>query len=352
MPRRSDGDGSSGMPSPGASLSGRSPFSPRGWDGWGPSPPAVKRAKTLGRQFVEIPAGSFRMRRTPGDTDENAPPEEVLVDAFLIQKTEVPFHLWQEVRLWGEKRGYTDLHWGAGRDADYPVIWIQWFDVMKWCNAWSEKEGLKPCYYVSTRFDKSQVYRTNDIHLRIEWVDWTANGYRLPTEAEWEKAARGGVYDTRFFWGDTITHDHADYRSHDNVPYDLSPTPEFHPRFNATKMPFASPIASFPPNPYGLYDTSGILWEWTWDAYDPKGHLIPRAPNPRGAKELTSGRVLKSGCWNVSAYFVRPTHRRGFGPEGYDPFLGFRCARTAIPTHNPTIRRPAPDGPASGVIRE
>jgi len=340
------------MPSPGASLSGRSPFSPRGWDGWGPSPPAVKRAKTLGRQFVEIPAGSFRMRRTPGDTDENAPPEEVLVDAFLIQKTEVPFHLWQEVRLWGEKRGYTDLHWGAGRDADYPVIWIQWFDVMKWCNAWSEKEGLKPCYYVSTRFDKSQVYRTNDIHLRIEWVDWTANGYRLPTEAEWEKAARGGVYDTRFFWGDTITHDHADYRSHDNVPYDLSPTPEFHPRFNATKMPFASPIASFPPNPYGLYDTSGILWEWTWDAYDPKGHLIPRAPNPRGAKELTSGRVLKNGCWNVSAYFVRPTQRRGFGPEGYDPFLGFRCARTAIPTHNPTIRRPAPDGPASGVIRE
>jgi len=290
-------------------------------------PPSVARAVSLGGQFVDIPGGPFLMGRNSGDSDTNAPQVEVTVDAFQIQRTEVPFHLWTEVRDWALQHGYSDLNTGSGRDADYPVIWVQWFDAVKWCNAWSEKEGLKPCYHLGPRFEKSQVYRTNDVHIRSEWVDWTANGYRLPTEAEWEKAARGGVEGFRYFWGDTITHDNANYRSVGDLPYDLSPTQEFHPRYSATKMPFASPIGSFPPNAFGLYDTSGNLWEWTWDAYDPTGYRVPPPPNPRGAPVYLAGRVIKGGCWNNSAYHARPTFRGGHGAEGHDPFLGFRCAR-------------------------
>jgi formylglycine-generating enzyme required for sulfatase activity len=289
--------------------------------------PQVQRATSLGRRFVEIPGGSFLMGRNAGDSDVNAPQAEVTIDPFLIQSTEVPLHLWNEVRNWAQKNGYPDLNPGTGRGADHPVIWVQWFDAVKWCNAWSEKEGLKPFYHISPRFERSQVYRTNDIQVRVDWVDWTADGYRLPTEAEWEKAARGGMSASRYFWGDTITHDNANYRSLKDPSYDLSPTQEFHPRFSATKMPFTSPIGSFAPNAFGLHDTSGNVWEWTWDAYDPEGHRIPPAPNPRGAPVESTGRVIKGGCWNNSAHHARPTFRGGHGAQGFDPYLGFRCAR-------------------------
>jgi formylglycine-generating enzyme required for sulfatase activity len=165
--------------------------------------------------FALIPAGAFTMGRTSGDTESDAPPVTVTVSAFYMGKYEVTKALWDEVRIWGAANGYTDLRTGGGKASNHPVHTISWFDMVKWCNARSQKDGLTPVYTVS-----GAVMKTG---TTAPVANWSANGYRLPTEAEWEKAARGGVSGKRFPQGtDTISHSQANYRANSNFSYDLS----------------------------------------------------------------------------------------------------------------------------------
>jgi formylglycine-generating enzyme required for sulfatase activity len=103
---------------------------------------------------------------------------------------------------------YTDLAAGNGfypsKGANHPVHSITWYDMVKWCNARSEKDGLTPCYTLS-----GSVYRTSYSDDVV--CNWAANGYRLPSEAEWEKAARGDLSGKRFPWGDRISQSQANY---------------------------------------------------------------------------------------------------------------------------------------------
>lgn len=110
---------------------------------------------------------------------------------------------------------------------------------MKWANARSEKEGLVPCYY--TDDTQTTVYRTGTVDVQNDWVKWIACGYRLPTEVEWEKAARGGAAGHRYPWSATDAIDHS------RANYDSGGT---------------TPVGSFAPNGYGLYDMAGNVWEW------------------------------------------------------------------------------------------
>ncbi len=271
-----------------------------------------------------IPAGSFTMGRTNGDTDiTDAPPVSVYVSSFYMAKFEVTKALWDEVRTWGLANGYTDLQTGAGKAADHPVHSISWYAVVKWCNARSQKEGRTPCYSVS-----SVIYKTGDSDAVT--CNWSASGYRLPTEAEWEKAARGGVSGQRFPWGDTITHSQANYSSDNSKSYDVSPIRGYHPIYTTGSTPYTSPVGSFPANGYGLHDMVGSVWDYCWDWYS-ASYYVNAASDPRGPNS-GSFRVGRGGGWGYGANYCRAADRVYGTPSiNYDDSLGFRPARSLVP---------------------
>lgn len=273
--------------------------------------------------FSYIPGGSFTMGRTSGDTDANAPSITVAVNPFYLQQTETTKALWDEVRTWAVVNGYTDLVAGAGKSADHPVQTVSWWEVLKWCNARSEKEGLTPVYAVG-----GNVMRTGTVDPE---VNWSANGYRLPTEAEWEKAARGGVNGKRFPWGtDTISHADANFFNDGGEPYQ-SGTSGHHPTYATGGLPYTSPVRSFAANGYGLNDMAGNVWEWCWDWFGSDYYATSDGTlNPRGPEAGTT-RVFRGGSWNVSvASLARCANRGAITPDKAFNNVGFRVARSSM----------------------
>jgi formylglycine-generating enzyme required for sulfatase activity len=285
-----------------------------------------------------IPQGSFTMGNalTMGNDLDiliDAPTRTVTLDAFYMGKYEVTKAEWDEVCTWGLSNGYTDLSAGSGKASTHPVQSISWYDMVKWCNARSQKEGLTPVYYTDDA--QTTIYKTGAVNVNNAQVNWTANGYRLPTEAEWEKAARGGLSGKRFPWGDTISHSQANYYAYvnyyslSNYRYDLSAggLDNYHPTYATGSTPYTSPVGAFPANGYGLYDMAGNVWEWCWDWYGT--YAAGSQINPRG---LTSGtsRVGRGGGWRNTggAAYCRVAFR---GNPNYENSVGFRVVRSSVP---------------------
>jgi formylglycine-generating enzyme len=277
-----------------------------------PVPPKPSNAPAAA--MVLIPAGSFTMGDTfsEGSPDER-PTHEVTVRAFYMDKYEVTKALWDDVYHWATNHGYHFDNRGFGKAANHPVLFVSWYDAVKWCNARSEKEGKNPAYYTSAVH--TDVYRSGQIDLENDGVKWE-QGYRLPTEAEWEKAARGGVSGKRFPWGDTITHSNANYDSSTNNAYDTSSTRGAHPKFKDGTTIYTSPVGTFAANGYGLYDVVGNVSEWCWDWFRPD--YSTTQTDPRGpAKWGPAYRVVRGG--------FRTASRDQFKPVGIS-FIGFRTA--------------------------
>jgi formylglycine-generating enzyme required for sulfatase activity len=271
-----------------------------------------------------IPAGSFTM----GDTLNGwtyAIPTNVTVSAFLMDTNLVSLSQWQAVYSYATNHGYNFDYVGSGKAANHPVQTVSWYDVVKWSNARSQQAGLTPVYYTNAAL--TQVYTSGDVDA--VYANWSVSGYRLPTEAEWEKAARGGLSGQRFPWGDTISESQANYNSDpSSYSYDLGPS-----GYNSIGiiggMPYTSPVGSFAPNAYGLFDMGGNVWEWCWDWYGtPYGQ--PTTTNPTGPA-TGSLRVFRGGSWTQPPDDAGCAQRGAFGAgapvKGPDDLLGFRCVR-------------------------
>jgi formylglycine-generating enzyme len=277
--------------------------------------------------MVLIPAGSFTMGDTfsEGNSAE-LPLHTVYVSAFFMDRNEVTKALWDDVYQWATNHGYSFDNAGLGKAANHPVHTINWYDAVKWCNARSEKDGRVPAYFTSAA--QTTVYRTGQTNVQNEWVKWD-RGYRLPTEAEWEKAARGGASGHRFPWGNTISWSQANYYTYlsGSYPYDVNSASGYHPTFNDAVYPYTSPVGYFAPNGYGLYDMTGNVWECCWDWYSGTYYSSSPTTDPRGPSGALSARVLRGGSWEFDAYFARCAFRIGLILLRADDYIGFRCVR-------------------------
>ncbi|MBE7504522.1 MAG: SUMF1/EgtB/PvdO family nonheme iron enzyme [Verrucomicrobiales bacterium] len=268
--------------------------------------------------MVLIPAGTFQMggNLNDGGPDE-LPVHSVYVSSFFMDRSEVSRSLYDEVYQWATNHNYAFERLGLGEAGHHPVQGITWFDAMKWCNARSEKEGRTPAYRIGPL-----VYRTGSEYPSVDW----RNGYRLPTEAEWEKAARGGLRGMRFPFGNTIAHSQANYNSRNDYAYDVSPTVGYHPSCDGWSRACTTPGQYFPDNGYGLYGMAGNVGELCWDFYEADYYTSSPVSDPRGPP-WGAYAVIRGGGWYEDASMCRVANRHYRFAWGGDisSGVGFRC---------------------------
>lgn len=258
------------------------------------------------QMMIFVQGGTFLMGSDSGRSTEK-PIHSVTVSSFSIENNEVTYERWVDVREWALSNGYTDLpvgRNGTNGTTNHPVTEVNWYDVVKWCNARSEKDGLNAVYFADS--SQTTVYRSGQIDIAAVDVKWTANGYRLPTEAEWEFAAQGGI------------------KSHGDA-YSGSNTIDTVAWYSANSANNTHPVGTKAPNDLGLFDISGNVWEWCWDWYGPYSNRAQT--NPQGP---TSGshRLLRGGSWDVDALYCRVPNRFDYFPSNRHYVVGFRCVKT------------------------
>ena len=280
----------------------------------------VNNSSGLPSGMVLIPyGGPFTMGDPFGGRADAKMVTNVLISPFYMDANLVTWAQWQGVYGYATNHGYTFVHPGAGKGATHPVQTVDWYDVVKWCNARSEQAGKLPVYYTDAGL--TVVYRSGEV---TPYANWSAKGYRLPTEAEWEKAARGGLAGQRFPWGNLISQTNANYYGNTaSYAYDLGPN-GYNPNGSiGGTFPATSPAGSFASNGYGLYDMAGNVFQWCWDWY---GMPYAGGSDPHG---MASGslRVLRGGAWNVSAFNSQCAYRNDDYPGFASSLIGFRCVR-------------------------
>lgn len=292
----------------------------------------------LDREMVLVPGGKFTMGENNAGIAFFAPAHRVHLDAFYIDKFEVTRGDWKKVAVWANAHGYDlpetlpELDHVPG-DA-HPATPVTWYEAVKWCNARSEMEGLVPAYYLDT--NGSEVYRKGTHDLSNAHVNWSGNGYRLPTEAQWEYAARGGLEGKIYPWGneEMISRGNS-WQNLLAVGAKDSPHPITRPvgYFNGNQTVPDGYVAEDMANAYGLYDMAGNVLEWVWDwssQYEAIEDYEPKGPD---APPTVQNRVLRGGSWWNNSVDSSVFYRSPFPPNGDDPYgaNGFRTLRPAHP---------------------
>jgi len=308
----------------------------------------VKAHETGSSAMVLVPGGTFRMgnARSINDvepdnrqlTTNELPVHQVTLSSYWIGKYEGTYPLWVRVRDWGRANGYefeNEGREGYGQSqttatpqansidedapaamasttptfSEQPVVMINWYDMVKWCNAYSQMQGLTPCYYTGSAF--RTVYKTGRKDLTPQLVNWNANGYRLPTEAEWELAAKGGAA-----------------RAANPFAYAGGDNPDEVAWYDKNSGDATHFVGTKRPNQLGIHDMSGNVWEWCFDWYASHGAMAQVDPRGPATGQV---RVLRGG-----GYFYSPDGLRSSLRDSVDPGLrvslayglGFRLVRS------------------------
>ncbi len=271
-------------------------------EGWDPSPIVT------GNYMIPVPApvtidvsgGSFNMGDAFGDgTADVLPIHQVTVNAFKIGKYEVNQSEWLSIM------GTNPSSW---IDYNRPVDNVTWYSVMAYCNKLSIKEGFTPCYtYTGFGTNPSTWPLGWNVGVHNNFVcDFTANGYRLPTEAEWEYAAKGGAQASQFEFAGS------------NAIADVT-------WFLDNSLGASHSVGQKTANAVGAFDMSGNVWEYCWDWFSDYNSAVQN--NPVGPDNGTK-RVIRGGCWYNSRGFCRVATRGFYTPQLFDYGIGFRVCRT------------------------
>ena len=288
--------------------------------------------------MVAIPAGKFTMGSPESDEealDHERPQRTAYVPGFEIMRYPVTRGLhaeimagWEPPNSHGmqpeERRRFPLPDELADNEGNLPMVLVTWLDAIEFCNRLSQKQGFEPCYHIDEG--------------KVSW-SLEANGYRLPTEAEWEYACRAGTQ-TRYYFGDD--------------PGDLGK----HAWFDESSEGKAHPVGEKTPNNWALHDMLGNVWEWCWDWYAPypdpppeKSDVDPRGPDESEAPIMkglyvtdsegqpmkdsngeyvrvdAKARLLRGGSFAFRARFLRCAFRFRIHPSVRNRNLGFRCVR-------------------------
>jgi formylglycine-generating enzyme required for sulfatase activity len=232
-------------------------------------------------EMVRINKGSFWMGSVKGDDDESPRHEVTIEHAFEIGKYEVTFEEYDTFALAQGIELPDDRGWGRGRR---PVINVSWDDARAYAR-WLSKQ--------------------------------TGERFRLPTEAEWEYAARAGS-ETRYSWGDKISHENANYGKDECCGGLVQGRDEW---------VYTAPVGQFDANPFGLFDMHGNVWEWVEDCYAGNYDRAAKDGSALAVKTCPE-RVLRGGAWFLDPRFLRSAGRNGRAPGSRLGDVGFRLART------------------------
>ena len=240
-------------------------------------------------RFALVEGGSFTMGSATGIEPHEKPEHNVSVRDFYIAKYDVTFDEYDRYCDSTKLPKAGDMDWGRGRR---PVIIVSWLDAVTYCNWLSKQEKLQPCYVINGN--------------NVAWLD-TANGYRLPTEAEWEYAARGGTKSKKTIYAGA------------EKPNDVA-------WYALNSQQRTQPVGKKGPNELALYDMNGNVWQWVWDVYDGGYYQKSPADNPTGP---AAGyyRTMRGGAWYNNQNYVTVSSRQYHTPDFRQNSVGFRIAR-------------------------
>ncbi len=226
------------------------------------------------------------------------------VQSFYIGRTEVTWLEWKKVKNWAADNGYDIGNVGEGSGNVHPVQNVNWYDCVKWCNARSELAGLTPVYQV-----KGKVYRSGeygDMGSGVVMPISSANGYRLPSQTEWEWAARGGVESRGYKYSGSDDLNAVAWYSLNSSGAEV----ELGSRVSKNLFGGGTfPVAQKGRNELDLRDMSGNVWEWCWDSNGPNRHV-------------------RGGSWNFHANYCTVAYRYdSHSPDARNYYIGFRLAR-------------------------
>ena len=268
--------------------------------------------------MVYVKGGTFWMgdHTNAGDSDE-LPVHFVGISDFYIGKYEVTQSEWLK---------YMTLvfSYAYGEGDTHPHYNVNWYGTLIYCNKRSIDEGLAPCYTINGSINPDD-WGSMPFELDSLWdaavCNWDAEGYRLPTEAEWEYAARGGIH-----WSDLYLYSGSN--EIDSVGwYQCPPYPQY-----------SIAAGSLQPNQIGIYDMTGNVWEWVWDwsdypeydyyqiCYDQGTVINPKGPDSPSSDTIL--RRLRGGSWETPPLYCRNANRSGGWPDGLTYNIGFRIVRT------------------------